>query len=144
MNRIRLLAIGSMLLIAPGMLAQQTAPTGESAKVAAQGVVLPYVGDQLKVLTQKLGLSVDQQPKVKIILQELHDASLKLMQDKSTSREELLSKVKPLRMNADKKIREILSDDQKKKLDQYLQGPHGEMHGNLSGATPPATGKPKP
>jgi len=144
MNRIRLLAIGSMLLIAPGMLAQQTAPTGESAKVAAQGVVLPYVGDQLKVLTQKLDLSVDQQPKVKIILQELHDASLKLMQDKSTSREELLSKVKPLRMNADKKIREILSDDQKKKLDQYLQGPHGEMHGNLSGATPPATGKPKP
>jgi len=144
MNRIRLLAIGSMLLIAPGMLAQQTAPTGEPAKVAAQGVVRPYVGDQLKVLTQKLDLSVDQQPKVKIILQELHDASLKLMQDKSTSREELLSKVKPLRMNADKKIREILSDDQKKKLDQYLQGPHGEMHGNLSGATPPATGKPKP
>jgi hypothetical protein len=47
-------------------------------------------------------------------------------------------------MNADKKIREILSDDQKKKLDQYLQGPHSEMHGNLSGATPPAPGKPKP
>jgi hypothetical protein len=53
-------------------------------------------------------------------------------------------KVRPLRMNADKKIREILSDDQKKKLDQYLQGPHSEMHGNLSGATSPATGKPKP
>jgi Spy/CpxP family protein refolding chaperone len=144
MNRIRLLAIGSMLLIAPGMLAQQTAPTGEHAKSAAQGVVLPEMGDQLKVLTQKLNLSVDQQPKVKTILQKLHDASLKLMQDESMSRDELLSKVRPLRMNADKKIREILSDDQKKKLDQYLQGPHGEMHGNLSGATPPATGKPKP
>jgi hypothetical protein len=126
------------------MLAQQTAPTGEPAKGAAQGVVLPDVGDQLKVLTQKLDLSVDQQPKVKTILQELHDASLKLMQGESTSHEELLSKVRPLRMNADKKVREILSDDQKKKLDQYLQGPHAEMHGNLSGATPPATGKPKP
>jgi hypothetical protein len=122
---------------------QQTAPTGEPAKGAAQGVVLPDVGDQLKVLTQKLDLSVDQQPKVKTILQELHDASLKLMQDESTSHEELLSKVRPLRMNADKKIREILSDDQKKKLDQYLQGPHAETHGNLSGATPPATGKPQ-
>ena len=141
MNRIRLLAIGSVLLIAPGM-AQQAAPTGEPAKGAAQGVVLPDVGDQLKVLTQKLDLSVDQQPKVKTILQELHDASLKLMQGESTSHEELLSKVGPLRMNADKKIREILSDDQKKKLDQYLQGPHAEMHGNLSGATPPETGKP--
>jgi hypothetical protein len=144
MNRIRSLAIGSMLLIVPGMLAQQTAPTGEPAKDAAQGVVLPDVGDQLKVLTQKLGLSVGQQPKVKTILQELHDASLKLMQGESTSHEELLSKVRPLRMDADKKIREILSDEQKKKLDQYLQGPHAEMHGNLSGATPPATGKPKP
>jgi Spy/CpxP family protein refolding chaperone len=144
MSRLRLLAIGSMLLIAPAMLAQQTAQTGGPAKGAARGVGLPDVGDQLKVLTQKLDLSVDQQPKVKTILQELHDASLKLMQDENTSQDELLSKVRPLRMNADKKIREILSDDQKKKLDQYLQGPHSEMHGNLSGATPPATGKPKP
>jgi Spy/CpxP family protein refolding chaperone len=143
MNRIRFFAIGSMMLFAPGMLAQQTAPTGEPARGAAQDVVLPDVGDQLRVLTQKLDLSVDQQPKVKTILQELHDASLKLMQDESTSHEELLSKVRPLRMNADKKIREILCDDQKKKLDQYLQGPHSEMHGNLSGATPHATGKPK-
>lgn len=144
MNRIRLLAIGSMLLIAPAMRAQQTAQTGEPAKGTPQGVVLPDVGDQLKVLTQKLDLSVDQQPKVKAILQELHDASLKLTQDERASNEELLSKVRPLRMNADKEIREILSDDQKKKLDQYLQGPHSDMHGNLSGATPPATGKPKP
>ena len=143
MNRIRLLAIGSMLLIAPAMLAPQTAQTGGPAKGAAQGVVLPDVGDQLKVLTQKLDLSVDQQAKVKTILQELHDASLKLMQDKSMSHEDLLSKVRPLRMNADKKIREILTNDQKKKLDLYLQGPHSEMHGNLHGATPPATEKPQ-
>ena len=144
MNRIRLLAIGSMLLIAPATLAQQTTQTGGPAKGAARGVGLPDVGDQLKVLTQKLYLSVDQQPKVKTILQELHDASLRLMQDESKSQDELLSKVRPLRMNADKKIREILTNDQKKKLDLYLQGSHSEMHGNLSGATPPATGKPKP
>ena len=143
MNRILLLAIGSMLLIAPATLAQQTAPTGEPAKDAAQGVVLPEVGDQLKVLTQKLDLSVDQQPKVKTILQELHDASLRLMQDETISQDELLSKVRPLRMNADKNIREILTNDQKKKLDLYLQGQHSEMHGNLHGATPPATGKPQ-
>ena len=143
MNRIRVLAIGGMLLIPPAMLGHQTAPTGELAKGAAQGVVLPDVGDQLKVLTRKLDLSVDQQPRIKTILQDLHDASLKLMQEESASHEELLSKVRPLRMNADKKIREILNDDQKKKLDQYLQGPHSEMHGNLSGTTPPATGRPQ-
>jgi len=38
---------------------------------------------------------------------------------------------------ADKKIREILNDDQKKKLDQLEQEPHPELHGSLNGATPP-------
>jgi hypothetical protein len=37
----------------------------------------------------------------------------------------------------DKKMREILSDDQKKKLDQYEQGPHPEVHGTLSGTPKP-------
>ena len=41
------------------------------------------------------------------------------------------------REKADKKIREILNDDQKKKLDQLEQEPHSELHGNLNGATPP-------
>jgi hypothetical protein len=85
MNRIRVLAIGSMLLVPPATLAQQTTQTGGPAKGAAQGVGLPDVGDQLKVLTQKLDLSVDQQPRVKTILQELYDASLRLMQDESMS-----------------------------------------------------------
>jgi len=143
MNQIRLLAIGSILLFAPAMMARQT-PTqpGGPAKGGAPDAGVPRVEDQLKVLTQKLDLIGDQQAKIKTILQELHDASLKLMQDESMSQDELLSKVRPLRMNADKKIREILTDDQKKKLDLYLQGPHPEMHGNLHGATPPATGKP--
>ena len=30
---------------------------------------------------------------------------------------------------ADKQIREVLSDDQKKKLDQLEQGMHPELHG---------------
>ena len=68
---------------------------------------------------------------------------LRLMQDENISQDELLSKVRPLRMNAGKKIREILTNDRKKKLDLYLQGPHSEMHGNLHGATPQATGKPQ-
>jgi Spy/CpxP family protein refolding chaperone len=144
MNRIRLIAIGSMLLIGPAMLAQQTTQTGGPTKGAAQGVGLPDVGDQLKVLTQKLDLSADQQRKVKTILQELHDASLRLVQNENIPEDELLRKVRPLRMNADKKIREILTDDQRKKLDLYLQGPHSEMHGNLHGATAPAIGKPQP
>jgi len=125
------------------MLAQQSARPDTPANTAARASDLPKAEDQLNVLTQKLDLAVDQQPKVKAILQELHDASQKLAHDGSLSPDQLLEKVRPLRMKANQQLREILSDDQKKKLDQYLQGPHPDMHGKLSGTPPPATGKPQ-
>ncbi|MGP8239911.1 MAG: hypothetical protein ACLQVW_31465 [Limisphaerales bacterium] len=92
----------------------------------------------LKVLTEELDLTGDQQARITPILQKLHDIQQKLVEDKSLSREERLAKVRPEREKADKQIRKILTDDQKKKLDQCLQGPHPEMHGNLSGTTPTA------
>ncbi|HEY2546306.1 MAG TPA: hypothetical protein VGI46_09590 [Candidatus Acidoferrum sp.] len=129
MNRIRSFAIGTILMFAPSMLAQQTSSNSSGG--------LPTVEEQLKVLTGKLDLTGDQQTKIKPILQDLHDATQKLMEDKSLSNEERLAKVRPQRMNADSRIRSILNDDQKKKLDQYEQGPHGEMHGSLRGTTQP-------
>jgi Spy/CpxP family protein refolding chaperone len=142
MNRIRLVTIATTLMFALTTVAQQapTRPGGidkdEHGQRAAQADV-PTVETQLKVLTEKLDLTGDQQARITPILQELHDATQKLVQDKSLSRDECLAKVRPRRYKANEQIREILSDDQKKKLDQYLQGPHSEMHGNLSGATPP-------
>jgi len=139
MNRIRLFAIGSMLTFAPAMLAQQTATEpGRPLEGAVQANDLPDVGNQLKVLTEKLDLTAEQQPKVKTILQALHDSTQKIMQDKTISRDELLDKVRPLRMKANNQLREILTDDQKKKLDQYLQGPHPDMHGTLQPKAPPS------
>jgi len=142
LDRFRLLGILTMLIVTLTAPAQQT-PTGpsgidkqERGKRGAQDDV-PTVETQLKVLTEKLDLTGDQQAKIKPILEELRDATQKLVQDKSLSREERLAKVRPQRYKADKQIREILTDDQKRKLDQYLQGPHPEMHGKLSGTTPP-------
>ncbi|HXQ38280.1 MAG TPA: hypothetical protein VN843_30015 [Anaerolineales bacterium] len=144
MNHIRSLAIGSMLIFAPVMLAQQTATEpGRPLEGAVLASDLPDIGNQLKVLTEKLDLTADQQPKVKTILQELYDATQKIMQVETISRDQLLDKVRPLRMNANSKIREILSDEQKKKLDQYLQGPHPDMHGTLQPKALPAPGKPQ-
>jgi len=138
MNRIRLFAIGSLLMFAPDRLAQQTTTEpGRPLKGAVQASDLPDVGNQLKVLTEKLDLTAEQQPKVKAILQELHDATQKIMQDKTISRDELLDKVRPLRMKANSQLRELLGDDQKKKLDQYLAGPHPDMHGKLEPKAPP-------
>jgi len=140
LNRFRLLGILTMLIVTLTAPAQQT-PTGpsgidkqERGKRGAQDEV-PTVETQLKVLTERLDLTGDQQAKIKPILEELRDATQKLVHDNSLSREERLAKVRPQRYKADKLMREVLSDDQKKKLDQYLHGPHGEMHGNLSGAT---------
>jgi len=110
MNRFRSLAIGTMLMLALTVVAQQAA-----TKSAAP---------------EKLALTGDQQTKIKPILQELHDAMLKAVQDESMSREERLGKVRASREKADKKIREILNDDQKKKLDQLEQEPHSGLHGN--------------
>lgn len=132
MNRIRLLAIGMMLLFALTTAAQQAKTSSD-----AQGGV-PTAQDQLKVLTEKLNLTGDQQARITTILEGLHDATQKIMEDKSLSREERLAKLRPHRYKAHQEIREILNDEQKEKLDRYLQGPHPEMHGNLSGATPAA------
>ena len=137
MNRIRSLAIGTLLIFALA-LAQQTATTpGISSRGGAEDGGMPTVEEQLKVLTEKLDLTATQRAKVRPILQKLDDATEKLMQDERLSREERLAKVRPQRKQADKKIRALLNDDQRKKLDQYLAGTHDQMHGGLSGATPP-------
>jgi hypothetical protein len=67
---------------------------------------------------------------------ELHDTTQKVMQDEIMSREGRLGKVRSWRQKADKKIRETLNDDQKKKLDQLEQDPHAERNGGLSAARP--------
>jgi Spy/CpxP family protein refolding chaperone len=146
MNRYRLFTLGTALIFALAAHAQQpTTTAGASAKDVSSGedVGLPTVETQLKVLTEKLSLTTPQQNKIKPILQDLHEATEKLAQDKNLSHEERLAKVRPQRYKADERIRAILNDDQKKMLDQYEQGPHPEMHGNLTGATPPSQRPPK-
>ena len=126
-------AMMSISMLAVGAFAQQSAATPGSAVQDS----LPSVEEQLKVLSEKLDLTAGQQAKIKPIVQHLHDATENLMQDQTLSHEEHLAKVGPQRQMADKKMREILSDEQKKKLDQYEKGPHQEMHGTLSGTPKP-------
>jgi len=136
------LAIGITLIAALALPAQQDASgpaapaTAQHTRRAAQADV-PSVEMQLKVLTEKLDLTRDQQGKMTAILNELHDATLKIVEDASLSHDEQLEMVRPHRYKARDDMRAILSDDQKKKLDDYLAGPHSEMHGGLSGTTSP-------
>jgi hypothetical protein len=138
----RLIAFGTMLIVALAIPMQQiaAAPAGterdEQGQRGTQDDV-PIVGQMLNALTEKLDLTAEQQARVTPILQKLHDIQQTIVRDTSLSREERLAKVRPYRHKADEEIREILTDNQKGKLDRYLQGPHSEMHGNLSGATAP-------
>ena len=140
MNRFHALAFGAILIFASNVPAQQTATASGSAdKIERRQPRMqdnvPSADEQLNVLTAKLDLTDDQQAKIKPILEGLHDATVKISQDQSLSREDRLARVRPLRYKAHDQIRDILNDEQKKKLEQYMQGPHAEMHGNLSGAT---------
>src|SRR5579864_809748 len=140
MNRIRLVAIGTILILTSIAVAQQTTTTtADSTAVSAAQPAVPTPEAQLKILTGKLDLTSDQEDKIKSILQDLYDATMKIVQDKTLSHEERLAKVRPHRYAADKRIREILNDAQKRKLDLYEQGPHSEMHGDLRGANAPVS-----
>jgi hypothetical protein len=135
MNRLRSNVIGTLLIFALAVLSQQS--VANPATVRADDGGIPTVEEQLRVLTETLDLTAAQRSKVGLVLQRLHDATERLIQDEHLSREQRLAKVRPERQQADRNIRALLTGDQKKKLDQYLSGPHGEMHGSLSGATPP-------
>ncbi len=133
MNRTRSLATAFLMLAMSAVGQQATTRAGGSTKSAAsQQTLAPTAQEQLTFLTAKLALTGEQQDKVKPILRELHDATVKLVHDETLSREERLGKIKDSHYTADKKIRLILNDDQKKNLDQVEQEPHPELHGNLS------------
>src|ERR1700722_16479371 len=121
MNRIRLLALGTILMLALTTVAQQ-ATTSSNGHGGSDGV--SAVEAHLKLLTEKLDLTGDQQAKTKPILQEMQGATEKFMQDESMSREERMDNVRTCRHKADREMRKMLSDEQKKKLDQLEE----EMH----------------
>ena len=130
MNRLRLLAVGTVLTFALSTVAQQTnSPDVHAAAVAP-------VEQHLKVLSEKLALTTDQQDKARPILQEMHDGSQKLADDPTLTPDQRQAAMGPLFMKADKEMRVFLTDDQKKKLDdleaQMHHGPQDNPNGNPS------------
>ena len=126
MNRIRLLAIGTVVMFALIAGAQQNSTASGSAEkqTPATQSSMPPVERHLKVLSEKLNLTPDQEDRVRPILQEMHDAMGKAEQDQSLSDDERNAQKHAAFMKADGEIRPILTDDQKKTLDQMEQ----EMH----------------
>ena len=134
MNRLRLITIASMLIFPALTVAQQpvdSSPKGSVPAEQAQSGV-PTAEGQLKFLTDQLGLSADQQSKMKPVLRDLHEATLKILRDGKLSHDDRMGEMKVSHEEADRKIRVFLTDEQKKKLDQVEHEPHPELHGKLS------------
>jgi TolA-binding protein len=132
MNQIRLFAVGTVMIFALTAAAQQSSATSSSATTqnhnSTQSSADP-VEHHLQVLSDKLNLSAEQEDRVRPILQEMHDSWGKAEQNQSLSDEQRNAQKHAAFMKADGQIRDILSEDQKKMLDQLEQEMHPESHG---------------
>ncbi|HEY6308614.1 MAG TPA: hypothetical protein VI488_19385 [Candidatus Angelobacter sp.] len=102
----------------------QTAPPPSSQEQppgTAHPVQPPTIDDQVKALSQELSLNPGQEAKTKDILQDQRTQAMTIVNDSSLSREDKILKLQTLREGTIAKVRALLSDDQKKKLDQMLQ-----------------------
>jgi hypothetical protein len=132
MNRLRLFAMGTVLMFAMSTVAQQngTSPDAHAAAVAP-------VDQHLKMLSEQLALTAEQQDKTRPILQAMHDGTQKLEDDQSLTPDQRQAGMHALFMKSDKEVRVFLTDDQKKKLDDLeaqMHGPHANPNGPTSTA----------
>ena len=117
MNRVRTIWIAVVMMWAFAVGAQQWSSDPSA------------VQRHVQVLGDKLGLTADQRTKITPMLQEMHDAAAKAQQDQSLSDDERNSQVMAAQKKADGKIRTVLNDDQKKKLDE-LEAEMHQQHGH--------------
>ena len=89
---------------------------------------MPSAEAQLKHFTEVLNLTDEQQSKVKSILEDTHKQAHAVMDDKSLSQEDRHAKLTSLHNAAHAKMREILTDEQKKKFDDMQQKMQDHMH----------------
>jgi hypothetical protein len=118
----------------------QTAPPSspqEPPQGTAHTMQPPTIDDQVKALSQELNLNTDQQAKTKTILEDQRSQAMTIVNDSSLQREAKIQKLQTLREGTIAKVRGILDDGQKKKLDQMLQGDDEQAPKKDQQANPP-------
>jgi hypothetical protein len=132
MNRIRLFAVGTLMMFALTAAAQQTATASagvEKANHSSMQNSTDPVENHLKKLSEQLNLTTDQVDQARPILQEMHSTMEKAEQNQSLSDDERKAQKHAAFMKADSQIRPILTDDQKRTLDQLEQQMHPGQQG---------------
>lgn len=109
MNYIRFAAIGSILIFGLSGLARESSGQDRAAE------------EHLKMLAERLDLSSDQQAKIKPTLEEMLKTTEELRQNPNLSSQQRDDRIREAHQKAEAKVRPVLNDEQKKKLDELEQ-----------------------
>ena len=136
----------------PGQTAPGTTQPGQPGQQPqAQQAGRPTIDDQVKMLTQDLNLTPEQQTKMRGVLEDQHKQAMTIVNDTTLSRDDKVQKIHTLREGTIARARALLNPDQQKKLDDMLQesdrlhpqGPNNAPSGTTSpGGTPPGSTQP--
>ena len=122
MNRLRLVFTVTMLLaLTAGAYSQQTSAATHTQKAEHAQSAASEVDQHLKVLSEKLALTVNQQAEIRPILKQMLEERRHVMQDSSLSDDARHEKEKTLHEKADKEARRFLDAHQNKKLNELEQ-----------------------
>lgn len=130
MKHLRIGLLLTACLLATTMFAQQNPPAkegGEQVQGHQKSHQMPSADELLKELTTKLDLTADQQAKVKPIIDEHLKQMAAIRSDQSLSKEQSHAKAQNIHNDLQTRVRELLTDDQKKKLDAMMQE-HDHAH----------------
>jgi Spy/CpxP family protein refolding chaperone len=122
MQRRGFLAIAGLLAAALVLPAQQAINSSSSQKPPVSQT--PGVDEHMKMLSERLDLTPEQQARIKPVVQEMIETTAKLSNDASLTQEQKNAGMHQAMTKADRDARAYLTDDQKKKLDAL----ESEMH----------------
>jgi Spy/CpxP family protein refolding chaperone len=122
-----------MMVVAQTSYALQTAPAAqEHSAMGGTGMGAMTPESRLKMLTEKLNLTGDQQAKLKPILEDESTQMKTLHDDTSLAQADKRAKMKELRESSTEKINAVLTPDQQakwKQMKQEMMEKHKEMKG---------------
>lgn len=95
------------------------------------------IDEHVKMISEKLNLTDDQQAKAKALFTEQQEQMHSIMGDASLSEDDKRAKVRSLHEATNAKFRDVLNDDQKKKFDEMQQQMHDRMHSKGGDASQP-------
>lgn len=111
-------------LLAAGSLLAMPVGQDQAAPAPAPAAAPHHQADpnrQLKMLTNRLSLTADQQNQILPILTDRQTQMAAIQNDSSLSKKDLHAKMKALRSDSDAKLRAVLTDSQRATYDQMQQ-----------------------